>query len=134
MRHLLGIATRDDSLVLRFDGTWRDVVAWACGELDAIVDVLLDGIATKVLVLPLEILGIDDDVPERRYAVRMRVVWEPPHARCARPDAWVFTAVGTGDVRDRILGDELARAKDAFLDAAPPIALGPIVLPHGLAS
>jgi hypothetical protein len=124
-------ATNDDSLVLRFHGTWRDVVDWACDEIDSIVDILRSGIAYRVLVLPLEILGIGEDGPVRRYAVRLRVVWEPPLSRCTRPDAWTFSAVGDPPVRERILDEALARVDDAYHHAPPPLALGPIVLPHG---
>jgi hypothetical protein len=125
-------ARNEDSLVLRFRGTWTDVVEWACAEIDSIVDILRSGIAHRVLVLPLEILAIAEDGPRRRYAVRLRVVWEPPASRCARPDAWIFSGVGEPPVRDRILDEALARVEDAYLHAPPPLALGPIVLPHGL--
>jgi hypothetical protein len=126
-------ATRDDSLVLLFHGVWHDVVERTSEELDALLDVLRSGLATRVLILPLEILGISGEGPRRRYAARLRVVWEPPFSRCARPDAWLFSAVGEQPVRDRIIDEALARVQDAYRHAAPPLALGPIVLPHGFA-
>jgi hypothetical protein len=126
-------AASDDSLVLRFHGAWRDVLERTCEEIDALVDVLRSGLAARVLILPLEILGISGEGPRRRYAARLRVVWEPPVARCTRPDAWIFSAVGEPPVRDRILDEALARVQDAYWHAAPPLALGPIVLPHGFA-
>jgi hypothetical protein len=125
-------AASDDSLVLRFHGTWRQVLERTCEELDALLDVLRSGLASRVLILPLEILGISGDGFRRRYAARLRVVWEPPPGRCARPDAWIFSALGDPPVRDRILDEALARVQDAYGHAPPPLALGPIVLPHGL--
>jgi hypothetical protein len=106
-------AASDDSLVLSFRGSWRDLLERTCEELEAIVDVLRSAIASRVLILPLEILGITEDGPRRRYAARLRVVWEPPPARCTRPDAWIFSAVGDPPARDRILDEALARVQDA---------------------
>lgn len=125
-------AASEDSLVLRVHDTWPNVVERTCAELDALVDVLRSGLATRLLVLPLEILAIAGEGARRRYAARLRLVWEPPIGRCTRPDAWIFSAVGEPAVRNRILDEALARVQDAFRHAAPPLALGPVVLPHGL--
>jgi hypothetical protein len=126
-------AASDDSLVLRFHDTWPNVVDRTCAELDALVEVLRSGIASRVLILPLEILAIAGEGSRRRYAARLRVVWEPSLGRCTRPDAWIFSAVGEPPVRDRILDEALARLHEAYRHAPPPLALGPVVLPHGFA-
>ena len=131
MAYVGNTATRDDSLVLRFHGTWPDVVERTCEELDALLDVLRSGLASRVLIPPLEILAISGEGRRRRYAARLRVVWEPPFGRCTRPDAWIFSAVGDPPVRDRILDEALERVQDAYWHAPPPLALGPIALPHG---
>jgi hypothetical protein len=121
------------SLALRLRGSWRDVVGSVCAEIDAIVDLLRSGLASCVLILPLEVVSIANDGDPIEYGVRLRVVWEPARVRCQRPDAWLFSSDGDPSTREQRLAHQLARAKDAYLTSSPPLASGPVLLPHAAA-